>query len=311
VLGIPWRGPAAHFGGCDADTVSRDGGVDAETATSLLSRATGRHFRLVGRLSGGETGAHRLVGADGQAVVVKWDTTTDGQAFRREAVALSERLRCRAAWPVPAASMVEGDGILFVLQEFMAGAAPAAIDHRLVDQLLALHDRRLGLAEPYDPVRWPANLLTTLTVGGKGYCRHGSFRRYDTRTRSLIERIEAFGASLEADDFVGRDVIHWDLHPGNLLVDAHGLSAIVDTDFALIGDAAFDLVMLAVTSLALRCEEGVSARLFAEAFDQLDEVRTQTYLGHLFVRLIDWPIRRNSASEVDFWIAKAEELLTI
>jgi hypothetical protein len=291
--------------------VSRDGEVDAKTATSLLSKATGRHFRHVGQLAGGETGAHRFVGPDGQAIVVKWDTTSDGRAFRSEAVALSERLRCQAGWPVPTETMVDGDGILFVIQEFMAGAPPSALDHRLVDQLLALHERRVGLAEPHDPIRWPANLITTLTVGGNGYCRHGSFRRYDTRTRALIERVETFGASLQAEDFVGRDVIHWDLHPGNLLVDAGGLSAIVDTDFAIIGDATFDLVTLAVASLALTCEEGVRSRLFAEAFDQVDEVRAQAYLGHLFVRLIDWPIRRNSASEVDFWLAKAEGLLTI
>ncbi len=155
------------------------------------------------------------------------------------------------------------------------------------------------------------NLITTLAVGGHGYCRHESLRGYDTRTRSLIERIEVFGASLEVEDFVGDDVVHWDLHPGNLLVDANGLSAVVDTDFAIVGDAAFDLVMLALTSLPLTCEPGVRSRLFAEAFDQLNEVRSQAYLGHLFVRLIDWPIRRNSPAEVEFWLARAEELLTI
>ena len=85
----------------------------------------------------------------------------------------------------------------------------------------------------------------------------------------------------------------------------------VDTDFAMVGDAAFDLVMLALTSLPLTCESGVRSRLFAEAFDQLDDLRAQAYLGHLFVRLIDWPIRRNSPAEVEFWLARADELLTI
>jgi aminoglycoside phosphotransferase (APT) family kinase protein len=155
------------------------------------------------------------------------------------------------------------------------------------------------------------NLITTLTVGGNGYCRHESFRSYDRRTRLLIERIELFGDTLRNEDFVAHDVVHWDLHPGNLLVDANGLSAIVDTDFAIVGDAAFDLVMLALTSSALTCEHGVGPRLFAEAFNGLDEVRTQAYLAHLFVRLIDWPIRRNSPVEVDFWLEKAGELLVI
>jgi aminoglycoside phosphotransferase (APT) family kinase protein len=167
------------------------------------------------------------------------------------------------------------------------------------------------LADPHDPVRWPDNLITTLTIGGTGYCRHDSFEGYDERTRALIRRVESFGRSLKAEDFVGGDLVHWDLHPGNLLVAGGDLSAVVDTDFVMAGDAAFDLVMLAVTSLSLECEAGVRSRLFSEAFDNLDELRAQAYLGHLFVRLIDWPIRRNSPAEVFFWLARADELLTI
>jgi hypothetical protein len=296
---------------CNADGVSREAGIDADTAASILSDVTGKPFRHVGQLSGGETGAHEFIGPDDQPIVVKWETTSDGRIFRGEAVALSERLRCQAGWPVPTESAVDSDQIRFIIQEFMPGAPPTTIDHRLVEQLLDLHSRRLGLAEPHDPIRWPMNLITTLAVGGNGYCRHESFRRYDTRTRSLIERIEAFGGSLNVEDFVGQDVVHWDFHPGNLLVDAGGLSAVVDTDFAIVGDAAFDLVMLALTSLSLTCEPGVRSRLFAGAFDQLDEVRAQAYLGHLFVRLIDWPIRRDSPGEVEFWLARADELLTI
>jgi Ser/Thr protein kinase RdoA (MazF antagonist) len=284
--------------------------VDAGAAASILSEVTGKPFRVVGQLVGGETGAHQFVGPEGEAVVVKWDTTDDGRAFRGESVALSERLR-QAGWPVPAASVIEADDVTFVIQEFMPGTPPTTLDHRLVDQLLDLHACRLGLAAPDDPRRWPANLITTIAVGGNGYCRHGSLRTYDGRTRSLVERIEAFGRTLTPDDFVGDDVVHWDLHPGNLLVEEGRIAAVVDTDFAMVGDARFDLVMLALTSSALDCEQGVSSRLFAEALHHLDEVRAQAFLAHLFVRLIDWPIRRHSPTEVEFWLARADELLTI
>jgi hypothetical protein len=290
--------------------VSREAGLDAASVALVLSEATGRTFRHAGRLSGGEVGAHRFIGPDGRPLVVKWETADDGRAYRGEAVALSERLR-QAGWPVPAESVIDAGRARFVIQEFMPGTPPTEFDHRLVDQLLDLHTRRLGLAQPRDPIRWPANLITTLTTGGVGYCRHESFRRYDTRTESLLARIQAFGETLRPGDFAGDDVVHWDLHPGNLLVDEGGLSAVVDTDFAIVGDAAFDLVMLALTSLNFACEPGVRSRLFAAAFDPLTEVRIQAYLGHLFLRLIDWPIRRNSPAEVDFWLARADELLTI
>jgi Phosphotransferase enzyme family len=291
--------------------MSRDSGIDAEAAASILSQLTGKPFRHLRQLSGGETGAHQFLGPDGRLIVVKWDSTPDGRAVRGEAVVLSERLRSEAGWPVPAESVVDGENVSFILQEFMPGTPTTSIDHGLVDRLLDLHSRRLGLADPSDLGRWPENLITTLAVGGNGYCRHESFHGYDGRTQSLIERIELFGRSLRSEDFIGYDLVHWDLHPGNLLVDGSDLSAVVDTDFAIVGDAGFDLVMLALTSLSVKCDTGVQSRLFAEAFDHLDELRAQAYLGHLFVRLIDWPIRRNSPTEVEFWLAKADQLLII
>ena len=95
------------------------------------------------------------------------------------------------------------------------------------------------------------------------------------------------------------------------MVDCGSLSAVVDTDFAMVGDAHFDLVTLAVSSLELPCERGVRERLFASAMDGLDQVRAQAYLAHLFLRIIDWPIRRRRHQEVDLWLERADELLTV
>lgn len=291
--------------------MSRDAGVDAKTAASILLKITGSEFRPLGPLAGGETGAHKFLAPDGQSVVVKWDIAPDGRSLRSEAVALSERLRTQTGWPVPRESVLDADNVRFVIQTFMPGITPTRIDHELVDELFALHTRRLGLAEPQDPIRWPMNLITTLATGGHGYCRHASLRDHNERTRSLIHRIEAFGRSLHVNDFVGHDIVHWDLHPGNLLVDGANLSAVVDTDFALVGDASFDLVMFALTCLRLECAPGVRSRVFDQALGDLDELRAQAYLAHLFIRLLDWPIRRNSLVEVDFWLAQASRLLTI
>jgi aminoglycoside phosphotransferase (APT) family kinase protein len=154
-------------------------------------------------------------------------------------------------------------------------------------------------------------LITTLTEGGQGYCLHASLRGYDHRTAEVLSRIERFGGSLKEADLVAGDIVHWDLHPGNFLTGADGLSAIVDTDFAMVGDAAFDLVMLALTSRALPSEAGVQGRLDEAAFDQLEDSRKQAYLAHLFLRLLDWPIRRGSPSEIDFWLEQSELLLDI
>ncbi len=285
--------------------------IDAEAAVALLAEGTGEPYRLVRRLAGGETGAHQVIGPEARMLVLKWDAAPHSQELRGEAVVLAERLRLQAGWPVPRQAVVDTLGVRFVLQEFMPGRPVDRLSHQIVGRLLDYHARRIDLARVDDPVRWPSALIRTLTEGGENYCLHSSLRDYDRRTRSLVSRIEAFAGAVHLSELTGRDIVHWDLHPGNLLADDGGLTAIVDTDFVLIGDARFDLVTLALTSLTARCEPGVRSRLSAVAFEGLDQLRQQTYLAHLFIRLLDWSIRGRRSEEVDFWLARADEMLSV
>ena len=280
---------------------------DAERAVALLQEATGDAYELVGRLSGGETGAHEIRnGADGTRLVLKWETDPDSQMLRRDGVELTERLRTEAGWPVPRQRVVEAPGCLLVLQTFMAGHPVRELTAGMADDLFELHRRRLGLGAGRSGRAWAERLIRTLVVGGRGYCLHESLRRYDGRTACLVEEIEAFGRRLDPDVFESRDIVHWDLHVGNLLARDGELSAVVDTDFCVVGDAAFDLVTLALSSGAVRCASGVRRDLFQRALDPLPALRRTAYLGHLFIRVLDWPIRRGSAEEVEYWLSQVE-----
>jgi hypothetical protein len=49
--------------------------IDAGQAVVLLRETTGEDYELVGRLDGGESGAHEVRHrADGRRLVLKWDT---------------------------------------------------------------------------------------------------------------------------------------------------------------------------------------------------------------------------------------------
>ncbi len=280
---------------------------DAAHAVALLQEATGDAYELVGRLSGGETGAHEVRRqADGTRLVLKWETEPDRQMQRREGVELTESLRIRARWPVPQQRIVEAPGCLLVLQTFMAGYPVRTFTSAMADTLFDLHRHRLGLGTGRSAKPAAEHLIQTLVVGGRGYCLHESLRRYDARTASLVEEVEAFGRTLDPDELGGRDIVHWDLHLGNLLAQDGELSAVVDTDFCVVGDAAFDLVTLALSSGAVPCEPGVRRELFHRALDPLPPLRRTTYLGHLFIRVLDWPIRRGSADEVEYWLSQVE-----
>lgn len=284
--------------------------MDARAAIALLRATTGASYTLVGRLQGGETGAYEVMGPTAERLVVKWDEVASNRTLRTEAVALAERVRLEASWPVPRQWVIDAPTCGFFLQTLLPGEPVLRVTHRLVDQLFSLHTARLGLARSGDTARWPANLLDTLTVGGAGYCQHDSLRTFDHRTAALIERIESFGASLAPGSLPGRDIVHWDLHTGNMLVDPDGrLAGIVDTDFMLIGDASLDLASLCVSSLAIPCDPGVQDRLVVAALESLGEPRRTAYLSHLLLRNLDWSIRKGRVDEAFFWLGHADALL--
>lgn len=283
--------------------------MEAGVAVDALTSALGATFELVGPLTGGETGATEVRGPDGRRHVLKWELDSHNQRRRREGALLAERLRVDAGWPSPGQDVVEADGCLLVLQEFMVGSDVDHLSHELVDTLFALHGRRVGLAPDADPSRWAADMITVLVEGGNGYCLHQPLRDHDARTRRAVERIEEIGRALQPEDLIGFDIVHGDLHPGNLLHVDGRLTAIVDMDYTTVGDANFDLTMLAVSSLGVAVDSGVRSRLFERGVHALPEPKQHAYVANLVLRNLDWPIRKHRPAEIEFWLAEAERLL--
>jgi len=248
-------------------------------------------------------------GPNGSRWVAKWDLNPGSQVARRTGVVLTARLGDEASWPVPRQWSVESETCLFVLQEFLPGYPVRTFGRELVAQLLILHERRMGLARPEDLSTWPYILIETLLQGGHDYCLHSSLRDYDARTAKLLDRIIEIGQGLQASDLPATDIVHWDLHAGNLLQIEGHLSGIVDNDFVEVGDAAFDLATLAVSACQTDCERGVREQLFELGVETLDEARRCAYVGHLLLRVIDWAIRYDRRDEVDLWLAQSARFL--
>jgi thiamine kinase-like enzyme len=278
-------------------------------ATARYANATAKTYELVGSLVGGETGATAIREVGEHKRVLKWESDPGNVALRLEALTLAERLRREAHWPVPRQHAIEDDGWLFVSQEFMPGETVTRLTHGLVDEVLSLHDRRMDLDAADESNRWGVEMITILVDGGKGYCLHEPLRTYDERTRRVVEQIEAIGAVLTPADLAGNDIVHADLHTGNLLQLNGQLSAVVDLDYARVGDAAFDLACLAVASLGVDADAGVRKRLFAHGIEALDGARRAAYVGNLLLRNLDWPIRKNRPNEIEFWLQQSDRLL--
>lgn len=207
-------------------------------AVQLLSDVTAEAYQLVGRLPGGESGAYEILGPGNSRLVAKWELDPISQNTRRVAVELTARLHDYAAWPVPQQRIFESDTCLFVLQGFLPGQSVRVLSTLMLTRLLELHEARIGLARFEDTSNWPDQLIQTLLFGGHDYCLHSSLRNYDARTARLLDRIVEIGRGIALSDLPGTDIVHWDLHAGNLLQRNDGLTGIVDTDFVKVGDAA-------------------------------------------------------------------------
>lgn len=290
---------------------SRRTDIDAEKAVDLLSAVTGDHYRLVGPLAGGQTGATEIRRGDENRYVLKWELDPSNQRGRREGARLAERLRSEAHWPSPRQQLVEVEDCLLVVQEFMIGSNVDHITHDLVDSVIDLHKARLGLVEVDDPSAWAKDMLKLLIEGGNGYCLHRPLRTFDFRTRRVVERIEEIGRSAHVGDLDGNDIVHSDLHPGNLLQVDGRLTAVVDMDYTRLGDAAFDLAMLAVASLEVGADPGVRHRLFELGLHALSDTKRRVYVANLLLRNLDWSIRKNRTAETDFWLAESDRLLAV
>lgn len=291
------------------DEALHSGQFDAAAAVVALSRKSRREFELVGPMDGGETGATEVVRSDGVRFVLKWELDPGIQQSRREGAVLAERLRTEAHWPSPRQELIERDGCLLVLQEFMPGEIVENLSHTLVDDVLELHEARLGLQVPIRSSTWAQDMIALLIEGGNGYCLHEPLRRFDRRSRAVIERIEEIGRRTDPADLHAVDIVHNDLHPGNLLQINGNLTAVVDMDFTRIGDAVFDLTALAVASLEVSADSGVRDRLIELGVESLPTAKRRVYVSNFLLRNLDWSIRKNRSSDIEFWLNRAEPLL--
>jgi hypothetical protein len=283
--------------------------LDAPGLVAALRTAGGPAVELVEPLEGGAVGAWVVRWPDGHEGVLTW--FGDGLLEERpealgEIAALMDLAR-GADVPVAryeAVVPMDGRGAA-ILQERMRGQPPEHVTPGLVDRLLELADRRRGLAAGSPFGARPMDLY--LTSSGPGYCVHETLRDFGPETAALLERVEEVGAAGRV--VAGDDVVHFDYHCGNVLVDpgrSEAVTAILDWDGARVGTIACDLAVLAFDlswRSPGRLQERVEARLVGIADHDLPDV-----WAHVGLRLVDWAIRHHP-NDVAHWVSVAGRFL--
>jgi hypothetical protein len=199
-----------------------------------------------------------------------------------------------------------GDGGVVVLQEFVAGVRPN-LNVDVITSLLELTDRRRGVLKGtrYESERTRLYLIDD----GPGFCVHGPLREHNRRTRRLLDWIEAVGRS-EVDAVAGDDLVHFDYHFGNVLVDPRDQSrvvAILDWDGARSGDVGVDDVNLALDLVLYNAEPTLVDQIADHLAQTTTENARRAYWAHGLLKLVDWRLRHSPEDDLD-WLPRAEAL---
>ena len=274
--------------------------LDPLALIDVVQAATGEQLELLGTSGVGEVGVVFVRRADRSEAVLSGGF--EAGALRRAAQGLE--LARAAGLPVPRyEGVVEHGQAVALLQERLPGRLPDRVDDHLVDQLLHFVEGLRGLLpDSLGPMATDLHLLSS----GSGYCDHESLARFDQRTRELLWWVRSVGS--EVGTFLpGSDLVHLDLHPGNVLVDDAGtITGVVDWDAAGRGDARLAWVtllfdLLRGVSADPRYERlgGATVRRIEEQIQTLDIGLLRQCWAHMSLRQVDWSLRHHGRELVE------------
>lgn len=250
----------------------------------------------------GQIGAHYVSWPDGHRSVLT--VRPAGQlAEARQAAVLAATAK-EAGVPAPLTELIEDlPAGTAIVQELLPGAPPAAVGRRTAEAMVAVNRRCRRLLA--DRPEFPAPSLF-LRSDGPGFCLHEPMARYSRGTARLLAAVQEAGAAVP-EHLEGDDLVHFDFHPENVLVDASGaVTGVVDWDGASRSQGVLDLMTLRF-DLANRAPD-LGRWLDGMLREEADGELWLACWAHMSLRLVDWAIRELGPRDVALWLEVAEEL---
>lgn len=267
-----------------------------------LAQGAGTVLADEGPCPGGQVGAAYVRWPDGHRSVL---TCQPAGSMARVRLA-AELLAIGRLHGVPAPRYeltAELPSAVAIVQELLPGNRPVAVDAAIVESMVEMNGRCRGLLTHR---AGPARPSLYLRSDGPGFCLHEPLARYDWRTAKLLADIEEIGARVP-ESLAGDDLVHFDFHPENVLVNDVGtVTGVVDWDGVAAGNGDFDLYTLRF-DLARRAPDlgrWLGTRLRRVMSDDV----VQACWAHLSLRMVDWSIRHLTPADVQAWLDVADEL---
>jgi aminoglycoside phosphotransferase (APT) family kinase protein len=267
--------------------------------SQLLSYINLRHetaFALIGKLPGGQQdSAYVLAEPSGRQVVLK-------QMFAPRALPIIRCLRA-VGYPTPDVLYqgIASDGTTYLILEFVPGVPIQTLTEAYLDQLFELIDRQADLNP--DPESNPLESWS-------GYAHEVVFARSSVWVRALHNHSPATASLLSALQqatmpytnivLPNTDVVHGDLHSGNILVEHGQITGVIDLSYAGYGTRAIDLATLLHTMDSDRYTPAIRQRLRARLIERFGSAVYAISMAYRAIVTLEWAVRKGSPD----WIGR-------
>lgn len=262
-------------------------------------------WSIVRRLSGGsQQGAYELRDEGGARAVLKWHARHLPAPQLAETAHALEAARDRG-WPTSrwlAFGSLPGQGA-YIIEEFIDGTVPAAVDDSLLDQLLAANRGQSDL-RPRTAHDWSAYIWRTVFEDPTG-----DFARLRSHadTAAVAARLAHVTAPARTVQLPTADLVHGDFTLRNVLV-RDGRPYLVDAGHAGKGTRAYDLAVFLVDERT-HLSEAARGRLAEECRSLVGTTGMLLCAAARVIVLIEWGLR-HWPSDVLAAAAGCEALIT-
>ena len=267
-----------------------------------INRAHDVEYTLLERANSGESGAWIIVDPAERRFILKIGS---GIEFRPEVAAKVTKTLRSFDYPAPRYELIGTfEEQRYAIQELMPGKRllDSELTPQIISRLIELNRTHRGRA-PSTNSDWMATLRHSLTEGFEDYCRLDAMREHSPDLLRFLQGIAE--ANLDAPH-PANDVVHWDFHHGNILVDGNDVTGVVDWDGVRTGDASFDLATLL---FYLYPHREARKPLLDEAFAHSSRDAFQIYLAHMIVRQLDWSIRKHPPETLAYFRRNADGIV--
>jgi hypothetical protein len=278
------------------------------TTSDLLDHINQRHaaaFVLLDRYAQGEQGAFALSDAAGDRFVLKWAPNCSVFTRYQRAQQITDRLHA-LGYPAPQYVLVGYTAdAAYAIQRALPGQPMEQLPLALVGDFLTLNERQRDQARSEMP-SWPEPVVHPVLFGGDGFCLLEPMQIYSTTTARMLQAVQAIVRRYAHEIASQADIVHYDCNPANVLVNATGITGIIDWDGWCAGDRMFDVVTMLFYSYA---DPAVRSQLWQTILGQSGLAGAAVYLAHLIHRQVDWSIRYHPAATIEHRLAIATTIL--